>query len=271
MERIIKELNDLTYLDWTRTRHSSGTAGSFLKSYEKIGGDKFYYKLSNFDVRDGIIGHECVNEIIAGRLLSVMGINHLEYELVHAQVLVRGVKYETYLCRSRDFKRKGESKIALDALYDMEHLPGENPMDFCIRAGWGNFIYEMLAFDFIILNRDRHGANIEILKNGRDRKFYPAPLFDHGLSMLLTSQLPDPLEDKRVQSFVGGGSALENLALIPGKKMPSFPGFDDQLKKIVFDGMDDIMGDGWVEAAWNFLRRRAEKYEDIRNKRQYDR
>ena len=32
--KIEKELQDLTYLSWTKIRNSSGTAGSFLKEEE---------------------------------------------------------------------------------------------------------------------------------------------------------------------------------------------------------------------------------------------
>ena len=56
---------DLTYLTWSLSRSSTGTAGSFLKSYEEINGRKFYYKMSNYDSVRGVIGHESVNEIVA--------------------------------------------------------------------------------------------------------------------------------------------------------------------------------------------------------------
>lgn len=52
--QIIHELRDMRYLEWTKTRHSSGTAGSFLKAYEKVGGRKYYYKLSNYDSINGM-------------------------------------------------------------------------------------------------------------------------------------------------------------------------------------------------------------------------
>ncbi len=48
----------------------------------------------------------------------------------------------------------------------------------------GDYIYIMLVVDFVILNRDRHGANIEVLRNSRDKTLRLAPLFDHGLSLL---------------------------------------------------------------------------------------
>ena len=88
MEDIIRELQDLRYLNWSRTRKSSGTAGSFLKSYEESGNRKIYYKLSDFDSVKGIVGHECINEIIVQRLLNILGIEHLNYILVHALVKI---------------------------------------------------------------------------------------------------------------------------------------------------------------------------------------
>ena len=61
--KVIRKLQDLTYLTWDKTRHSSGTAGSYLKSYEMENNKKLYYKLSCYDSLRGITGHECVNEI----------------------------------------------------------------------------------------------------------------------------------------------------------------------------------------------------------------
>ena len=52
------EKQDLTYLTWSKIRHSSGTAGSFLQAYEQIGYQKIYYKLSDYDLMKEIFGHE---------------------------------------------------------------------------------------------------------------------------------------------------------------------------------------------------------------------
>ena len=38
--QLIREKQDLTYLSWSVYRNSSGTAGSFLKSYSELGGRK---------------------------------------------------------------------------------------------------------------------------------------------------------------------------------------------------------------------------------------
>ena len=72
MEQIIYDLQDMSYLNWAQARNSSGTAGSFLKAYEETPDGKIYYKLSNYDAFRGIVGHECVNEIIVDRLLKLL-------------------------------------------------------------------------------------------------------------------------------------------------------------------------------------------------------
>ena len=271
--QIINKLTDLRYLEWTRIRHSSGTGGSFLKSMEKSRGHKYYYKLSNFDPASGITGHESFNEIIADRLLAAMGIEHLDYTLIHGLVRIKGRDFETHILKSEDFKKKGESKIALDAFYDAEGLEGESPMDFCIRYGFADYIYNMLIVDFLILNRDRHGANIEILKNTGNRSLRPAPLFDHGLSMLFNCHSVEefkafnPNEEKKVQCFVGGSNTYDNLKLIPADRLIKLPEFNEELKGMLLEGIAEIMGETFTESVWKFLKIRAEKYEDFCNKK----
>ena len=107
MQGIIRDKQDMTYLSWSKIRNSSGTAGSFLKAYSELGGKKIYYKLSNFDTEKGVVGHECVNEIIIDRLLDILGIPHLHYQLIHADVCVREKTFDVFLCASEDLK-KGE-------------------------------------------------------------------------------------------------------------------------------------------------------------------
>lgn len=142
--QLVKEKQDLTYLFWSVYRNSSGTAGSFLKSYSELGGKKVYYKLSNFDKLQGVIGHECVNELIVDRLLTILGIPHLPYQLIHADIMLEGEIQDVYLCASDDFKEKGESKIALDAYKEREAEPKESALDFCVRMGWETYIYQMM-------------------------------------------------------------------------------------------------------------------------------
>ena len=130
MAQVIKDKQDMTHLSWTHIRSSSGTAGSFLKATDDLREPKVYYKLSNYDNQRGVTGHECVNEIIADRLLSILGVEHLNYSLIHADIIVEGRKVETYLCASEDFKKRGETKVALDVYYGVEKRPDETPLSY---------------------------------------------------------------------------------------------------------------------------------------------
>ena len=270
---VIKEKQDLTYLTWTKIRNSSGTAGSFLKAYTETDKGKIYYKLSNYDAMKGIVGHECVNEIIVDRLLSILGIEHLSYELLHADVMVETQIHDTYLCASKDFKDKGESKIALDAFYQAERMENETTMEFCIRQGWEDYIYRMLVVDFLILNRDRHGANIEVLRNAKNKTVRLAPLFDHGLSLVfpcLTDEdieKLDVMEDKRVQCFVGGNSTLDNLKLIPEEKYPMLNVLKETDRAVLFENLDGVISNVMQDKIWEMIFTRWNYYESICNQR----
>ncbi len=270
-KQVILEKQDLRWLSWTKIRNSSGTAGSFLKAYSDLGGKRVYYKLSNYDSVDGITGHECINEIIVDRLLTILGIEHLSYQLIYADILIDDIPYTTWLCASDDFKKYGESKLALDDYYQVERLPQEKPLDFCIRKGWKEYIYQMLIVDYLILNRDRHGANIEVLRNSKNKTIRLAPLFDHGLSLLFSCHnldeidKVDVLEDKPVQCFVGSKSALENLKLID--EYPKLNPLHEDDKVILFKDLDSALDKRWLDKIWEMIWQRWCIYEDICDKR----
>lgn len=269
MAKIIHERQDLSYLEWSRIRSSSGTAGSFLKSQSNLDGNKKYYKLSNYDAIKGVVGHECINEIIVDRLLDVLGVEHLEYELINADIIVDGRPINTYLCASYDFKRRGESKSALDNYYELNKKSGEKRYDFCARMGWQQYIDTMLALDYIILNRDRHGANIELLRNPNARTLRLAPLFDHGLSLMYSCHSDDDLKkfdilgDLPCNNFIGGKSCFDNLRLIQNKSDVFANALRKTDKEIIFDGLQDIVSKTFIDRTWEMLYERYLQYEKL--------
>ena len=267
--KVIRKLQDLTYLTWDKTRHSSGTAGSYLKSYEMENNKKLYYKLSCYDSLRGITGHECVNEIIVDRLLSIMGLRHLNYQLLNARIVIDDKEYETYLCVSEDYKNAGDSKTALDDYYDMEKNEGESILDFCERMGWIDYIYEMLVVDFLIINRDRHGANIEVIRNKYTGDIGLAPLFDHGLSLVYSCGTEkeieefDPMKDIPVQCYVGSKSAYDNLNIIPKSKLPKLRRLDENDRGYIFKDLQGILPNIFYDKIWEIIWNRWKYYEDM--------
>lgn len=272
MNFVETKLIDRTDLIWSKTRKSSGTAGSFLKAEELVNGRKIYYKLSNFVQGQGVIGHECVNEIIVDRLLTLWEVPHLNYSLINMKINVLGEEVNAWVCASKDFKNKGESKIPLDLWYEMESEKDEKPLEFCIRKGFADYIYHMLAVDFIIMNRDRHGANIELLKDNNSKTFRLAPLFDHGLSLILENDSArissmDISETKKVQCFVGNDNPEYNIGLIPKEKMPYFRPLTKADKVFLFTDLETAMSRELMEKTWEFITYRRNWYESIRNQK----
>lgn len=271
--KVITEKQDLTYLSWSLMRGSPGTVGTFLKAYSDFDGRKIYYKLSDYDPVKGIVGHECINELIVDRFLTVLGIDHLHYQLIHGNIMLDGKETETFLCASEDFKERREDKVALDTFYLAERHPDESPMNFCIRMGWEKQIYEMLVVDFLILNRDRHGANIEVLRNRKKQTYRLAPLFDHGLSLICRCHQEDEvrkvdvMEEKPVQCFVGSRNARENLLLIPPAQMPRLNKLTEGHRNIIMEGLDEALPAVWRDKIWEMLLRRYQAYEDICDQR----
>ena len=104
--KIIYEKQDLRNLSWTKIFSTGWIGGSFLKAVDFQEKPFRYYKLSFYDSIKGIAGHECVNELIVDRLLNILGISHIHYQLINARVKVENKEQDTWLCMSEDFRKK---------------------------------------------------------------------------------------------------------------------------------------------------------------------
>lgn len=266
---IVFRLTDLRRLKWSEGGGaSSGTMGCFLKSYEHNGSRRIYYKLSNYDAYRGVFGHESVNELIAARLMDVLGIPHVAYRLIHAQILVDEKPVETWICSSNNFLRADESKIALDAYYQQHRLSAEEtPYDFCLRQGWAKQIHQMLLVDYLICNRDRHGANIELIVS-QGGEVRPAPLFDHGVSLLFSTYNNneeicafDVMRDRPVNNFIGTRSTQTNLRFIPNDFVTHPLNAHD--RSVIMRGVEKTVPRILAEKIWNMIYSRWCYYEEI--------
>ena len=145
--------------------------------------------------------------------------------------------------------------------YESEHLEGEGHLEFCLRMGWGEYLWQMLVADFLILNRDRHGANIEVLKNSRKRTIRLAPLFDHGLSFLCRSTQEqfttfDVMQDLPCNNFIGSRSVWENLKLIPPEKLPRLNPLQESDREIIMEDLEGVIPQVLQDKIWDMIWRR---------------
>ena len=270
MTDLVTELQDLRHLDWALRKMSPGTPGCFLKAYEESDERKIYYKLSNYDSYRGVYGHESVNELIVSRLLDVLDIPHVKYHLVHACLSIDGQDIKTWVSASFNFRQQDEEKIAFDIFYDMEKESKESPYEFAARYGWETYICQMICVDYLIANRDRHGGNIEVLRNLLTEQIHLAPLFDQGLSLLFSTYGDekqifefDVMKDIQANNFIGSISLEYNLSLIPSEYNLQIRSLKERDCCYIMNGLENVLGNLHREKIWEMLWKRWCYFETI--------
>lgn len=273
MEDIILKLQDMRDLDWAARKISPGTPGCFLKAYEETDGKRVYYKLSNYDSYRGVFGHECVNELIVSRVMDVLGIPHVAYRLVHALVVIDGKEQETWISVSDNFRQESEEKLAYDLFYDLQKEGDESPLGFAVRNGWGLYMYQMFCIDYLIANRDRHGSNLEVLRNTIDNSVRMAPLFDQGVSLLFSTygdekqlEETDVMQDFPVNNYIGARSLQYNLSLIPDDLDLQINVLKSEDREYILRDIDQVLSGKHIDKIWEMIWKRWCHFEEIRNK-----
>lgn len=271
MGSIVTQMRDMRHVAWSESYNTSGTSGTFLKASEGAGTGRLYYKLSCYDYYRGVFGHECVNELVASRLMSLLGVPHVSYRLIHALVTVDGREFETWLSASGSFKHSTERKQAFDLFWRFNRQDDESPLALADRLGWGTQVRQMMLVDYLIANRDRHGANIEVLR-GEDGVQRLAPLFDNGLSFLFSCYGDeqkiaefDVMQDLPVNNFVGMRSLEKNLDLLKGTDLRINP-LEPTWKAPLFEGLDEVISSTHRDVMWDMINRRWSHYEALRNR-----
>ncbi|MCD7885735.1 MAG: hypothetical protein LUI87_18895 [Lachnospiraceae bacterium] len=275
MRDIIFEIQDMRWLDWAVRKISPGTPGCFLKAYEENDGKRVYYKLSNYDSYRGVFGHECVNELIVSRTMDILGISHVPYRLIHARITVDGKEIETWISASDNFRRENEEKLAYDLFYDLQKKETESPLDFAIRNRWELSIYQMFVIDYLVANRDRHGSNLEVLRNQEDGTIRLAPLFDQGVSLLFSTygdekliENTDVMREFAVNNYIGSRSLEYNLSLIPKQFDLRLNSLKESDRESILGGTEKILSENHRHKLWEMIWKRWCYFETVRNKKE---
>ena len=256
---------DIRDLSWSRSSGSIATDGVYMKTELVIDGSKHYLKLSNYDSYRGIYGHEAINELIAYRLGSLLGFDVPTGTLRKCLVNIDAKDHETYVFAAKSYKTD-ESRVAFENFYvDYRQSANESPLDLCIRYGWAPDIYKMFIFDYLIINRDRHGANLEVMKNDEKRL---SPLFDNGLSFVCSCTEESDLDkfdimlDRPVNNFIGHRRLEQNLGLID--KKVAFNELNEGDRELIFENLHGALPDRYFEAIWNIIWHRWQNVKDFR-------
>ena len=124
----------------------------------------------------------------------------------------------------------------------------------------------MMAFDYLIINRDRHGANIEVIL--RDGTVELAPLFDHGVSFAFSCyddeeriRAFDPMADRNANNYIGSRSLERNLELIPSGVLQG--GVLSHGSAALFRGLEDAMPACLRDKIWELISLRWQHLVDL--------
>ena len=256
---------DIRDLVWSKEAGSVATDGVYLKTGMIIDGAKHYLKLSNYDSYRGIFGHEAVNELIASRLGSVLEVNVPKGTLRKSLVRVEEREYEAYVFSAESYKTT-HSREAFENYYVAHRLSErESPLDLCKRFCWEDDIYKMFIFDYLIINRDRHGANLEVMKNKNSKL---SPLFDNGLSFVCScteeSDLEsfDTMHDRPVNNFIGTKYLKRNLELID--KRVKISELTESNRETLFRDLDGVLSNRYFTYMWEIIWRRWQDVKKFR-------
>lgn len=184
----------------------SNSKGNLLKTECIRNGTRLFVKSGRMHLRDfpGFWGIEPIVEVICSKLGKAMGLVVAEQNLGLLDTQRYNKSIETLVSSSPDF-RAGKQLIYLSTLY----VEDSNYIDFdylCRRLS-GVDIVNMLAFDLVIMNEDRHNSNIAWLQDDSG-ELELAPIYDNGYS-LLYDDIKGMLKDyKRASKFCMCNSPL---------------------------------------------------------------
>ncbi|MDR3315142.1 MAG: hypothetical protein LBS98_01450 [Coriobacteriales bacterium] len=276
------ETVDLTEVQWDHNLTSYTSGGAYLKATIEVDGEKRYLKLSNYDDERGFIGLESIYEYLASKLGQLLGLDVLDSGILKARISHNGREHLVFIQQTHDFLLPGTSKTPFERLYVADRLEGETRLAFLRRSGFSERTDEMLLFDYLIYNRDRHCNNLEFLKGtSGSGGLFLAPLFDNGVSFFAPFadrrdeiESFDLLSNKITNSDFGTRYLEDNLGLIeaPERALALLAHnslTEATLAKTLFSAFDDDEAfPGWHRAkALELIIKRMHRAQTILNNR----
>lgn len=177
-----KVLAMIAFTGYGRTLRSSvmsspefTTNGMLPKCWRRINGTVSLWKGGTFGASN--TGNEPYSEYYAYQIAKKLNINAVPYEL-H--------KWKGVLCSSCNlFTSKERSFVSVNKLIDADGIEAAIEYYNALGAEFSKAISDMLILDYLICNTDRHFGNFGVIIDSHTNKIIsPAPLFDHGNSLL---------------------------------------------------------------------------------------
>ncbi len=160
------------------------TAGMLRKGWRRLDGKVLLYKGGTSGAAN--TGKEPYSEFYAAQVAEQMGIDHVPYGLS---------MWKGCLCSTCElFCDMDHSFVPIYRFPDKCTLRTVSDYLRSLGGSYYDCFADMLIFDALICNEDRHFGNFGLMVDNRTNRPYAfAPLFDHGLS-LFNYAMPDDLE-----------------------------------------------------------------------------
>lgn len=168
------------------------TNGMLPKCWRRIKGDIYLYKGGTSGAAN--TGFEPYSEYYAYQVAEVMGFDAVPYQLS---------RWKGQLCSvCRLFTSKKYAYVPAGSAVPKGGLP--KVREYCRSLGenYEKALDDMLVFDALICNVDRHFGNFGFLVDNRTNEVArPAPLFDHGNSLFNYAWAEDWENDENLESY----------------------------------------------------------------------
>ena len=137
------------------------TNGALPKAWRRLDGKIYLYKGSTENWNFSNTGYEPYSEYYASEIANTMGINAVKYDLNKWKGMLASA---CELFTSKEYSYvpiwEGTKLTKIDDIYK-----------WCIENGFKNEFSDMIVFDSLILNHDRHLGNFGVLKDNKTGKY----------------------------------------------------------------------------------------------------
>ncbi|MBR4059801.1 MAG: XRE family transcriptional regulator [Lachnospiraceae bacterium] len=151
------------------------TNGMLPKCWRRKDGKILLYKGGTSGASN--TGNEPYSEYYASQVAKVLGVNAIEYGLS---------KWKSELCSTCElFTSKDYSFLPVGRIVTSGGMSAVKEFYKKLGQNFADALNDMLVFDAVIMNTDRHFGNFGFIVDNRTNKIVaPAPLFDHGNALL---------------------------------------------------------------------------------------
>ena len=169
------------------------TTGMLPKCWRRISGRVYLYKGGTSGASN--TGFEPYSEFYASEIAKAMGVNAIEYRLN---------KWKGVLCSSCEiFTGLNYAYVPAGKIVKTGGMQAVIEFYKSLGPEFTDALNEMLVFDALICNTDRHLGNFGLLvDNATNRIVKPAPLFDHGNSLFNFAGWDDLASEEALDRYI---------------------------------------------------------------------